>query len=378
MQRRLRLIERGAGPTIRREGKDLLNFASNDYLGLATDPRVVEAAAQAGARFGTGATASSLVVGYTTLHEALAERIASLVGAEAAIITPTGFAANMAAVSALVMREDLIFADALNHASLVDGCQMSGARTRYYRHRDTDRLATLLSRADRARRRFIVSDSVFSMDGTIAPVQRMIELADRHGATVVIDEAHATGVLGANGGGVCEGLMTGEPSRLVHVGTLSKALGSQGGFIAAVRETIDRVVSGARPFLYSTALAPPAAGAALASLTIVQQEPQRRKRLHEHVTHLRTGLMDQGWTVIGDAGAPLMAVLLGDPARAVDAALRLERSGICVPAIRPPTVKPGACRLRVSPMATHTTEQIAQALAAFAEIADLQPPGGMQ
>lgn len=374
-RRELRPVERGTGPILRRSKKSLLNFASNDYLGLASDPRVIDGAIRALRTFGAGTSASSHITGYTTLHDELAQRLAAFVGADSAIVLPTGFTTNLAAITALIGPKDAVFADSLNHASLIDGCRLTGARVRHYRHRDMDRLANLLGRPAPDVRRFILTDTIFSMDGTIAPISQLLGLARTHEATFIADEAHATGVLGPDGAGLCAG-NTRSQVDLIHLGTLSKALGAQGGFIAADADVIDQIVNTARAFMFSTALNPAAVGAAMSSLDIVQREAWRRDRLLEHGARLRQGLRKQGWTVLGDEAAPFLAVVLGDEVRTVSAATRLEAAGFCIAAIRPPTVKRGTCRLRISPMATHEPEHIDAVIRAFGDILDLQPRSG--
>ncbi len=267
LRRRLKVVEEVLpGGKVRVAGQVLLNLSSNDYLGLSQDPRIIEAAQAAAARWGAGAGASRLVVGHLALHEAVEAKLADFKGTEAAVIFPTGYMANVGTISALVGPGDVIFSDRLNHASIYDGIKLSGAALQRFPHRDLNRLEQLLREAGAARRRLIVTDSVFSVDGDLAPLADLVALKERYGAWLMIDEAHATGVLGAKGGGLAEALgLTREVD--IHMGTFSKALGSQGGFVAGDRRLVDYLHNRARSFIYSTALAPPVLGAIDQALT---------------------------------------------------------------------------------------------------------------
>ena len=276
LRRRLRVVDEVLpGGKVRVAGQVRLNLSSNDYLGLSLDPRIIEAACAAAARWGAGAGASRLVVGHLALHEAVEARLADFKGTEAAVIFPTGYMANVGTISALMGPGDVIFSDRLNHASIYDGIKLSGAALQRFPHRDLNRLEQLLRQAGAARRRLIITDSVFSVDGDLAPLTDLAALKARYGAWLMVDEAHATGVLGAKGGGLAEALgLTREVD--IHLGTFSKALGSQGGFVAGDRRLVDYLHNRARSFIYSTALAPPVLGAIDQALQIVVQEPERR------------------------------------------------------------------------------------------------------
>ncbi len=364
---RSRTVREAAGPgQIRIGGRELVNFGSNDYLGLAADPRLAQSAARAAARHGWGSGASPLICGYTEEHQALEERLARFEGTEAAVLFPSGFAANCGAIAALVGPGDVVFTDRKNHASLLDGCRLSRADVRPFPHRDSTRLAELLDRAGRYRRRLIITDGLFSMDGDLAPLARLADLAEHYNAMLLVDEAHATGVFGARGRGTAEHLGV-EDRADVRIGTLSKALGSIGGFVAGRRELIDWLVSRARPYVFSTA--PPAAipAAAIAAIGIAESEPERRVRLLDRAAALRGDLVAQGWS-IGPSQSQIIPVMVGEPDRAVRLASELRAQGFFVPAVRPPTVPDGESCLRVSVTAAHTDAMVAGLTAALAEV----------
>ncbi len=364
LRRRARVCEPLPHGRCRVDGVELVNLASNDYLGLAGDPRVIAAALDATARYGAGARASSLVSGRTPLHAELEQAIAEFEGTAAAVLFPTGFAANVGAIGSLVEAGDVVFCDRLNHASLIDGCRLSGARLRVYSHGDLAQLSSELDKAKAARRRLIVTDSIFSMDGDAAPLAELFALAARSGSMLLIDEAHATGVYGARGRGLCEEVELDEAAH-VRVGTLSKSMGSQGGFVSGSEALCDWIRNTARPQLFSTALAPGACGAALESLRLIQHEPQRRERVRCLAGHLRTELQAAGWTSTGEADCPIVPLIVGEPQAAVSLSQALLRQGFLVPAIRPPTVPRGTSRLRISLTADHTDEDIRRCVEAF-------------
>jgi 8-amino-7-oxononanoate synthase len=364
LRRELRPQAGPALPTVERGGRELINLASNNYLGLAADERVVEAAVEGLRRWGVGAGASRLVTGDFAVHEELEAELAALKGAEAALVFTSGYAANVGLLGALAGPRDQIFSDALNHASLIDGCRMSHAKVQRYQHSDLDQLEALLRAAPARGERLIVTDAVFSMDGDLAPLPALCDLAERYGATLVVDDAHGTGVLGAGGRGTAHHL--GVQGRVpAQVGTLSKALGVQGGFVAGSRTLIELLIHRARSFVFSTGLAPVLAAAALAALRIAVAEEWRRERRAAHMGRLRAALAARGLQVLGEPAAPLTALLVGEPEAALALAARLEERGVLAPAIRPPTVPAGGSRVRLAPMATHTPAQIDQVIAAF-------------
>lgn len=335
----------------------LRNFATNDYLGLAADPRVIAEATRAAEQFGWGSGASPLVTGWAGPHQDLADALAAFEGVEAVALFPSGFAANLGTIAALVEPGDAVYVDRLDHASLIAGARLSGARLRVYPHRDVERLEAILRRdRGRFRRALIATDGLFSMDGDLAPLPRLADLAEEFGAILLVDEAHATGVLGPMGRGAAA--ESGVEGRVhVKVGTLSKALGSLGGFVAGPWRLIDHLIHHARPLIYSTSLPPAAAAAAHAALKIARAEPWRRTQLQRLGAHLRQSLNRHGFEVLSTAG-PIVPVIVGEPDRAVALADRLRAQGHLVAAIRPPTVPTGTSRLRISLTAAHTVEDV--------------------
>jgi 8-amino-7-oxononanoate synthase len=355
-------FESAPEPEVFYQGHKFLLLASNNYLGLATDSRVLHAAGEALRRYGASTAASRLVSGSTTLHRELESELAALKGTEAAILFSSGYLANLGTIGALVGPGDAIFCDRLNHASIVDAAFLSRARLVVYHHGDPDHLAELLERHS-GRRRLIVTDSVFSMDGDLAPLPALCDLAERWGCMLMVDEAHATGVLGARGAGAVEAL--GLRGRVpIIMGTLSKALGSVGGFVAGSRRLIDFLRNRARTFMFDTALAPSAVGAALAALRVARVEQERRDRLHEMIGALHDELVDLGYEVLPPHAA-ILPVMLGDSATALDLALALRERGVWAPAIRPPAVPRGTARVRLTLMATHTPAHLDRTVSAF-------------
>ncbi len=363
LRRRLRTLHSPQGPRVVLDGRNLLSFCSNDYLGLANHPLITAAAREAIERWGFGAGASRLVAGTMAPHTQLERQLAAFKRTEAALVCSTGYQANLAAIRALAGQGDVIYLDRLNHGSIMDGAFSSGARVRVFPHRDYDRLERLLSRETAVGRRVIVSDTVFSMDGDLADLHRLVALKQRYDALLCIDEAHATGVLGPDGRGVAE-LMGVESEIDVVVGTMSKALGSLGGFIAGSFAFIDWAVNTAGPFIYTTALPAAACAAASAALEVVQREPERRRRVMAMAERLRGELHRRGFNV-GDSATPIVPLMIGDPAEASRLSLRLEQAGLLIPAIRPPTVPRGTARLRISMCAGHTEADLDQLLAAL-------------
>ena len=364
-QLRRRLALRG-GPQaacVQMDGRALVNFGSNDYLGLAADPRLSRAVVEAVRHEGWGSGASPLVTGHATAHQRLADRLAEFEGAEAVLVFSSGFAANAGTIAALVGPGDVVYCDHKNHASLLDGCRLSRADVRPYPHANHERLAALLAQSGRYRRRLITTDALFSMDGDLAPLAPLAELAERYEAMLLVDEAHATGVFGRHGRGISERL--GVEARVhVRIGTLSKALGCVGGFVAGSRPLVEWLANRARPYVFSTASPAATAAAALAALDIVCQEPERRERLLARAETLRSALVGQGWNV-GSSASQIIPLVLGDAERAVRLSARLREQGLFVPAIRPPTVPDGEACLRISLTAGHTEEMIGALLDAL-------------
>jgi 8-amino-7-oxononanoate synthase len=346
------------------EGQPVVNFGSNDYLGLANDPRVIRAASR-GLEQGWGSGASPVVTGYSRWHEQLEQRLAEFEQCAAALVFTSGFTANTGAIAALAGPGDTVYTDRKNHASLLDGCRLSRADVRVFPHNDPDELERLLRRATRTGRRLIVADSLFSMDGDLAPLPALADLAERYDAMLLVDEAHATGVFGTWGRGVAE--QQGVERRVdVRIGTLSKALGCVGGFVVGSERLIRWLVNRARPYVFSTASPAANAAAAIAALEIVSAEPERRERLLSRAAGLRQTLAAQGWNT-GQSASHIIPVIVGDPQQAVALSARLLARGLYVPAIRPPTVPEGEACLRVSLTAGHTEAMIQSLVDALAK-----------
>jgi 8-amino-7-oxononanoate synthase len=358
------------GPVVEVGGRRLVNFASNDYLGLASDERLVAAAMEACRESGVGRGAAPLVCGRSPAHGELEERLAAFEGAEAALVFPSGFAANSGIVPALVDRGDAIYADAKNHASLIDGCRLSRAATHVYPHRDVGALEQILRDGGSYRRRLIVTDTLFSMDGDLAPLAAIADVARRYDAMLLVDEAHATGVFGDGGRGVAEHLGVGDPA-IIRVGTLSKALGAAGGFVCGSRGLIQWLANRARSYVFSTAQPASTCAAALAALDFVAREPERRRRLLAAAAELREQLRQQGWNTAASA-SQIIPIMVGSPADAVRLSAKLREAGYWVPAIRPPSVPAGESLLRLSLTASHTADMVAGLVAT---LGPYLPPG---
>ena len=363
--RRRRLVRTGpqGAPTIRWGGRELVNFGSNDYLGLAACCH--HAVLQTIEQTGWGSGASPLVTGRGAAHEALEQALARFEGTAAALLFASGYAANLGTIAALVGKGDAVYCDAKNHASIIDGCRLSGARLEVYPHGDVDFLRRRLARRDDFRRRLIVTDSLFSMDGDFAPLGDLAEAAEQFGAMLMVDEAHATGVFGATGRGVCEELGV-ESGVHVRVGTLSKALGSLGGFVAGSAPLIDWLVNRARSYIFSTAPPEAVAAAGLEALETVIREPGRRTVLRQRAATLRAGLAGLGWN-IGRSASQIVPVIVGDPVPTMNLARALQDRGFFVPGIRPPAVPQGECLLRISLSCLHGDEDIRRLLEALTE-----------
>ncbi|HEX6782869.1 MAG TPA: 8-amino-7-oxononanoate synthase [Solirubrobacterales bacterium] len=366
LYRRLRLIEGPQGPSVTLDGRPVLLLCSNNYLGLADRAEVREAAAAAALRWGAGSGASRLISGNMEPHRELERRLAAFKGYESSLLFGSGYLANSGVIAALAGRGEVVFSDELNHASIVDGCRLSRAETFVYRHGDTEHLAWGLEQAG-GRSSLIVSDGVFSMDGDVAPLPELLELARRHGARLMVDEAHATGAVGPGGrGSVSAAGLSGEVD--VVVGTLGKALGSYGAYACADSETIELLVNTARPFIFSTAPPPAAAGAALAALSILEAEPELVERVQANAETLRGALGAEGLNV-GTSATQVVPVEVGAAETTMELCERALQRGVFAQGIRPPTVPPGSCRLRFTAMATHRPEELVGAARLVAEAA---------
>jgi 8-amino-7-oxononanoate synthase len=358
LYRRLRLVDGPQGPSVRLGGREVLLLCSNNYLGLADHPRVREAAAEAALKWGAGAGASRLISGNMEPHLELESRLARFKGYESALLFGSGYLANTGTIAALAGAGEVVFSDELNHASIIDGCRLSRAETFVYRHRDLDHLAWGLREAGE-RASLIVSDGVFSMDGDIAPVLELFELSRRHGCRLMIDEAHATGAIGSGGRGSVSAAGLGGEVDLV-VGTLGKALGSYGAYVCADAETVDLLINSARPFVFSTALSPPAVGAAAAALDLLESEPSRVDRLQANAATLRSALGAQGLAA-DRSSTQIVPLEIGDAGLTMELCeLALER-GVFAQGIRPPTVPEGSSRLRFTVMSTHAAAELERA-----------------
>lgn len=368
--RRRRILEGPQGVRVRVDGEDLLSFCSNDYLGLAAHPALIEAACQGARDFGVGAGASHLVTGHSAAHHALEQRLAAFTGQPAALLFSTGYMANLGVITALLGRRDELFADKLNHASLNDAALLSRARMVRYPHADLAVLEQQLA-ASTARRKLVVSDAVFSMDGDVAPVPELLALCEKYDAWLLLDDAHGFGVLGKNGRGILEhysSRLTPNPSRVIYMATLGKAAGVFGAFVAGAPELIEWLVQSARSYVYTTATPPLLAAALLQSVDLIERESWRRERLAQLVATLRNGLESGRWRLL-PSSTPIQPLLIGSSHDAVRVSEGLRRRGILVPAIRPPTVPAGTARLRISLSAAHSVGDVEALVAALREMA---------
>ena len=358
LYRRMRMISGPQGPRVVLDGKPVLLLCSNNYLGLADHPRVREAAADAAMRWGVGSGASRLVSGTMTVHRRLEERLAEFKHTQAALLFGSGYLANIGVITALAGEGKVVFSDELNHASIIDGCRLARAETFVYRHADVEHLAWGLREAE-GRGAVIVTDSVFSMDGDVAPLAEIVDLARRHEARVVVDEAHGTGCIGPEGrGAVAEAGVEDEVD--VLIGTLSKALGAYGAFVACDQSLAQLLVNTARPFIFSTAPPPPAVAGALAALELLAEQPRRVEKLQANGDALRDELAREGFEVAGST-TQIVPLVIGDAKHAMRISeLAIER-GVFAQAIRPPTVPEGTSRLRLAVMASHSRAELREA-----------------
>ncbi len=358
LYRRLRLIGGAQGPRVLLDGRSVLLLCSNNYLGLADHPRVRQAAAEAAMRWGAGAGASRLISGNMAPHRQLEVRLAEFKGYESALLFGSGYLANIGAITALARRGEVVFSDELNHASIIDGCRLSRAETFVYRHGDVEHLAWGLGEAG-GRGSLIVTDGIFSMDGDIAPLEKLARLARRHECRLMVDEAHATGALGPGGrGSVAAAGLSDEVD--VVIGTLGKALGSYGAYACASAEIVDYLVNAARSFVFSTAPPPPAVAAALAALELLESDPHRVDRLRANAATLRSAMAAEGLTA-GGAETQIVPVEVGDAELTMELCERALERGVFAQGIRPPTVPAGSSRLRFTVMATHRSDELGRA-----------------
>lgn len=355
--------------TVSIDGKEVILLSSNNYLGLASHPKLKEAAASALTEYGTGACSSRLISGNMEIHEELEKKTAKFKGCQSAIVFSTGYMANIGVITSLAMEGDLILSDELNHASIIDGCRLSGAGIKVYPHKNVEKLKKILSQGkassskDRYKRKLIITDGVFSMDGDITPLPKILDVAREKDALVIVDDAHATGVLGVNGKGTAEHFNL-KDENLIQMGTFSKALGSMGGYITGPEIIIEYLRNTARSYIYSTALPPSVCASSIAAIDILGEEPWIRKRLWENISRFRKGLINLGYNTM-ESQTQIIPILIGDTNLTMEFAKAIFQKGVYAPGIRPPTIPEGKSRIRTSLMASHTDEQIDKVLAVF-------------
>jgi 8-amino-7-oxononanoate synthase len=360
LYRERKWLDSPQGEKIVIDGKKVLNFSSNDYLGLANRPELIECAIKSLKNNGMSMASSRLLSGSHRIHRELEERIASFKLTEDALVFSSGYTANIGVIAALIGRDDAAFCDKLNHASIIDGLRLSGASLYFYRHKDMNHLEIFLKKDVRGKK-LIVTESVFSMDGDIAPLDDIISLADTYGAMVLIDDAHGFGVLGASGRGCTEYFGLQGRDDLIMIGTLSKAVGCTGGFVAGKGELIEYIINKARSFIFTTALPLPVAKAATEAINIIESKPELRKKLWQNSESLREGFKSLGLNTM-DSQTPIIPIMTGDIDKAISFSSFFYNNRVYVPPIRPPTVPPEKCRLRFSVSALHNTEDIKKAL----------------
>ena len=353
LQRTLQSFATGNDPHAIINGQPYLLFSSNNYLGLATDPRLKHKAIEAVEQFGVGSGGARLTTGNTVIHEQLEKEIASFKGTEASLVFSSGYLTNIGVIAGLMSEGDVIFSDALNHASIIDGCRLSKAKTIVYQHADMADLEEKLKQYPNANKKLIVTDGIFSMDGDIAPLPQIVQLAKTYDAYVMVDDAHATGVIGKNGGGTAAyfGL---QADVHITVGTLSKAVGAEGGFVATSQLLVEYLRNKARTFIFQTSLSPAVIQAAREGIRLIQKENERQQQLERNGQFLRSGLKKAGFT-LADSSTPIIAIIIGAAEKAVAFSEHVKKKGMFIPAIRPPTVQEGSSRLRMTVMATHTS-----------------------
>jgi glycine C-acetyltransferase len=366
LYRTLRRVEGEQGPTLVLDGREVINFSSNNYLGIANHPALREAAKAAIDQYGCGSGASRLISGNMTLHEELENRLAEFKGTEAALVFNSGFQANTGIIPALVAQNDFVFSDSLNHASIIDGCRLARAKTIIYGHCDMEQLERGLRDAPSGSRKLIVTESLFSMDGDEAPLANIVALAEHYGAMVMVDEAHATGVYEPDGAGLVAKLGLGDRV-MIQMGTLGKALGGFGAYVAGSRALSEFLINRCRSFIFTTSLPPAVMAMAMAAIDLVKREPERRQTLRRNGATLRDGLNKLGF-ILGESQSQILPLIVGDAGACMKLSENLLSRGIFAQGIRPPTVPQGTSRLRITLMATHTDEHIRRALQVFEEI----------
>ncbi len=359
LYRQIKYLQSPQQPYVKIAGKNYLMLSSNSYLGLCNDPRLKQAAREAIDEYGVGSGGSRLTTGSYEVHKKLENEIAAFKGAEAALLFNTGYMANVGAISSIAGKDWVIFSDRFNHASIIDGCRLSGAEIVAYEHCNASDLEKK-AHSHRGKRALVITDGLFSVDGDIAPLPEIVQVVKKYNMLLMVDDAHATGVLGENGGGTAE--YFGLQNEIdIQMGTLSKALASEGGFIAGNRDLIDYLANNARSFIFSTALSPAAVAVSLKALEIIQAEPWLRQSLMANSVWFRERLKEAGFSIM-DCPTQIISIVLGPPEPTVTFSNRLMEKNIFVSAIRPPTVPQGTSRLRINLMATHTIDDLARAM----------------
>ena len=366
LYRQLREVETPQDPAIRVDGQEVILFCSNNYLGLANDRRVKQAAIDCLQSYGVSSASSRLISGNTPLHRELEMRITRLLSTEASLVYPTGYSANIGVIPAIVGPEDVIFSDALNHRSLIDACKLSNAKTIVYEHADPDDLSRRIRHHGSARRRLIVTDGVFSMNGDLAPLDRLVEISREHQAILMVDDAHATGVFGRSGAGTPEHFNV-QSEVDILLTSASKGLGTYGGIVSGKQKLIDLLINRSPAFIFTSAIPPYLCAATLAALDVIESEPSRRESLLLTARHVRISLTELGFDICGSE-SQIIPLLIGDPATTLAIADSLIETGIFVLGIRPPTVPDGLSRLRISLMSSHTDDHIETLLGTLSEI----------
>jgi 8-amino-7-oxononanoate synthase len=360
LYRELNILESPQGPHVKIKGRTYISFCSNNYLGLANHPKVAKAAEDAVKKYGWGAGASRLISGNMKLHQVLEVEISKFKRKESSIVFPTGYMANIGTICSLVSSGDLVISDRLNHASIIDGCRLSGADFRVYPHRDTVKLENILKKSSKYSRRLIVTDTIFSMDGDLAPLPDIVDIAHKYETMVMVDEAHGTGVFGENGRGVVEHFNLDKKINII-MGTLSKAIGSLGGFVSGNSDLIRYLRNKARTFMYTTALPPAVCAASIAGIKLIQKDHSLRESLWRNVHYVKERLKSLNLNVISSE-SPIIPIVIGDAKKAVEVSMFLFERGILIPAIRPPTVPDESSRLRITVMSTHTMNDLEKLL----------------
>lgn len=369
LYRRRKTLDSAQGAEVLVDGKTCLNFCSNDYLGLASHPKLVEASIGATKKYGSGSGASHLVCGHSFEHHALEEELANFTGRDRALLFSTGYMANLGVMSALLGRKDSLFEDKLNHASLLDGAKISGAKMQRYRHNDVSHLQTLLEKTPEAAHKLVAVDGVFSMDGDIAPLDQIAPLCRNHDAMLMVDDAHGFGLLGANGAGVAEHFGLDQQQLPILMGTLGKSMGSFGAFVAGSEVLIETLIQHARTYIYTTALPPAVAAASRAAITLLTEESWRRQHVQGLCERFNQGLETLGLQTVASDTA-IQAIVIGDPAKTLAISEALLDQGLLVTAIRPPTVPRGTARLRITLTAAHKDEHVDRLLEGLAKVSN--------